>query len=108
MLNFQGIILYLIAITSPGIGQYIYFIIYFLVDDIINFEINLSFLMKPFSYMTKKSGQNKKCLGFHASLRVRFFSMMRSGYVTHDITVQILRTFHFSFRTLTFQKKMFC
>ena len=73
MLNFQGIILYLIAFTSPDIGQCIYFIIYFLVDDIINFEINLSSLMKPFSYMTKKSGQNKKCLGFHASLRVRFF-----------------------------------
>ena len=29
-------------------------IISFLVDDVINFEVNLSFLIKPFSYMTEK------------------------------------------------------
>ena len=29
-------------------------IICFLVSDVINFEINLSFLIKPFFYMTKK------------------------------------------------------
>ena len=27
-------------------------------DEIINFEINLSFFIKPFSYMLKNSGQN--------------------------------------------------
>ena len=34
-------------------------IICFLVYDVINFEINFSFLIKPFYYRTKKSGQ--KC-----------------------------------------------
>ena len=33
--------------------------IYFEVDDVIDFEINLIFPIKPFSYMTKKS-QDKK------------------------------------------------
>ena len=35
-------------------------IIYFPVDDVINFEISLGFLMKPFSYVTKKPGQKLK------------------------------------------------
>ena len=30
--------------------------------DVINLEIKLSLLIKPFSYMTKKSGQKCKCL----------------------------------------------
>ena len=30
--------------------------------DVINFEINLSFFNKPFSYMNKKSGQKCKYL----------------------------------------------
>ena len=30
--------------------------------DVTNFETNLIFLIKPFSYMTKKSRQNIKCL----------------------------------------------
>ena len=34
-------------------------IICFLFCDVINLEINLSFLMQPFSYMSKKSG--RKC-----------------------------------------------
>ena len=38
-------------------------ILFFIVLDIINLEIiNLSFLIKPFSYMTKKSGQKFKYL----------------------------------------------
>ena len=37
-------------------------IICFLVCDIISFEIKLSFLIKPFSYMTKKSGRKLKYL----------------------------------------------
>ena len=32
------------------------------VCDVINFEISLSFLIKPFSYLTKKSGQKCKYL----------------------------------------------
>ena len=36
-------------------------IICYPVCDVMNFEINLSFLIKPFSYMTKKSWQNCKC-----------------------------------------------
>ena len=31
--------------------------------DVINFEIKLSFFIKQFSYMTKKSGQKCKYLG---------------------------------------------
>ena len=37
-------------------------IVWFPVDDAINFEINLSFLTKPFSYMTKKIRTKLKCL----------------------------------------------
>ena len=32
-------------------------IIYFPVDGVMNFKINRIFLIKPFSYMTKKPGQ---------------------------------------------------
>ena len=37
-------------------------IICFLVCDVIKFEINLSLLIKPFSYMTKKSGEKLRYL----------------------------------------------
>ena len=32
------------------------------VSDVVNFEINVSFLIKSFSYMTKKLGQKLKHL----------------------------------------------
>ena len=44
----------LIAFTSCDIGQYAYCNYLFPVADVRNFEINLSFLIKLFSYMTKK------------------------------------------------------
>ena len=37
-------------------------IVCFLVFDVINFKINLIFLIKPFFYMTKKSRQKLKYL----------------------------------------------
>ena len=37
-----------------------YLIIFLLACDIMNFKNNLAFLSKPFSYMTKKSGQKFK------------------------------------------------
>ena len=37
-------------------------IVYFLICDVINLIINPIFLIKPFSYMTKKLEQNLKCL----------------------------------------------
>ena len=37
-------------------------IICFLICEVMNFEINLSILIKPFSYMIKKSGQKLKHL----------------------------------------------
>ena len=42
-------------------------IVCFLGFDVINFEINLNFLMKPFLYMTKKSGQKFKYLEIEKS-----------------------------------------
>ena len=43
-------------------GKYIGLSICYPGNDVINFEINLIFLTKPFICMTKKSGQNFKCL----------------------------------------------
>ena len=50
---------WLIVFSSWDIGQYV-FIIYFPVCDVASFKINLSFLIKRFSYMTNMSGQKCK------------------------------------------------
>ena len=47
--------IWLIAFTFWDIGWYVN-CTYFPVDDVLNFEINLSFLVKPFSCMKKKVG----------------------------------------------------
>ena len=47
-------------------------IICFSVCNIINFEINLSFLIKPFSYKTKKSEQKLKYLQKKKTFKVRW------------------------------------
>ena len=44
----------LIAFTLQNIGQYVYCIC-FPVCDVINFKTDLNFLIKSFSYMTKKA-----------------------------------------------------
>ena len=51
----------LIAFTSWDIGQYMYCNC-LLCCDVVNFEINLIFLIKPFSYMNKKSREKFKYL----------------------------------------------
>ena len=48
---------WLIAFTSWDIGKYVYFNCC-LVCGVINFETKVSFLIKPFFYLIKKSGQN--------------------------------------------------
>ena len=48
-----------VVFTSWDIGKYVFCCP---VCDVINFEINLSFLIKSFSYIMKKSGQKSKYL----------------------------------------------
>ena len=52
----------LIDFTSWDLGDMCVAIICFPGCDVINFEINLIFLTKPFFYMTKKSRQRFKYL----------------------------------------------
>ena len=46
-------------------------ILQLLTSDVINFEINLTFLIKPFFHMTKKSGQKFKYLDKKMSFKVK-------------------------------------
>ena len=46
-------------------------VVSFLGCDVINFEINLIFLIKPFLYMTKKSRQKFKYLENEITLKVK-------------------------------------
>ena len=52
----------LIAFTSWDIGNVVIIIICYIVYDVTKFEINFSFLIKPFPYINKKSAQKYKYL----------------------------------------------
>ena len=50
------------CLTSEVLGKIGIVTISFPIDDIINFEINLSFLIEPFSFMTKSQKKNVNIL----------------------------------------------
>ena len=45
--------------------------VFYLVGDVINFEIYLSFMIKPFFYVTKNSKQKLKYLKTKRALKVK-------------------------------------
>ena len=59
------------------ISLIIIIVISFPVDDVINFEINLNFFIKQFSYVAKKKSGQKFCLkkvkGFEGEMKSIFY-----------------------------------
>ena len=60
-INWPNFIVWL-PVLLEILGNIFIVVICFPVYDVVNFEINLSFLIKPIFYMAKKSGQKFKYL----------------------------------------------
>ena len=67
----------LIACTSRDTGKYVYYNCLLTKLDVIIFEINLIFLIKPFWYKTKKSRQKLKYLENGKSFWAKIKSIFR-------------------------------
>ena len=57
--------------------------------DVIDFEINLIFLIKLFSYMTKKSRQKFKCLENEKRWNKKHFSSFLKGFQMPEIVLDL-------------------